>query len=473
MRTKLRAAVLFFLLGVCLVHAQPDEPVDIGRRRQLFVDRYLFGHASGVELRLHHPTPREVVLVCDEPWEGNTSGYFTVFRDGDRYRMYYRGSSHEPETGKASPQVTCYAESKDGIHWEKPDLGICEFNGSTDNNILLTGVGTHNFAPFKDDNPACSEAARYKALARYQGGLLAFQSADGLHWELMSEEPVITEGAFDSQNLAFWDPARGKYVAYFRDFKDNVRDIKTCTSEDFIDWTEPQFLDYGGAPPEHLYTNAAIPYFRAPHIKLGFPMRFMPDRNRLSHPVDGVSDGVFMTSRDGVRWHRWREAFIRPGLQVDRWMSRNNMTAWGIVPTESRRPDVPPNLSLYSTENYYSDTGAVRLRRYTLRLDGFVSLHAPYEGGTLMTRPLTFSGSELEINYSTSAAGSVQVGIIEPDGELIPGFDMEDCPPMYGDSVGEVVRWKEGPDIGKLAGRSVRLRFKLKDADLYSFRFRD
>ena len=472
---RLRGLVVFLCVGVaCVATAAEPGALDVESERQLFVDRYLFGDVSGVELRLHHPRPREVVLVCDEPWEGNTSGYFTVFRDGELYRLYYRGSSHNIETGKGSPQVTCYAESRDGIHWEKPDLGLCEFKGSTENNIVWTGQGTHNFTPFKDTNPQCKPRARYKALGRMGGrrGLLAFRSKDGLHWELIQEEPVITKGAFDSQNLAFWDSQAGLYRAYFRDFHKGVRAIKTCTSEDFVNWTEPKWLDFGDAPREHLYTNAVKPYFRAPQILMGFPMRFMPSRNKLNHPVNGVSDGIFMTSRDGLHWHRWLEAFLRPGMQRERWGSRNNMPAWGMVTTEAKRVDAPVEISMYASENYYSGAGVARLRRHTLRLDGFSSLHADYEGGELLTRPLKFDGKELTINYSTSAAGSIRIGICNMQGKPMTGFAIGDCPPVYGDSVDEVVSWKSGSDVSEMSGRHVRLRFRLKDADLYSFRCR-
>ena len=473
MRLKGLIAVLCVVMSCAATAAEPDA-LDIGSRRQLFVDRYLFGKDSGVELRLHHPGPREVVLVCDEPWEGNTSGYFTVFRDGDLYRMYYRGSSHDVKTGKSSPQVTCYAESSDGIHWRKPELGICEFNGSTENNIIWTGRGTHNFTPFKDANPECKSRARYKALGRTGGrrGLLAFRSEDGLHWELIREKPVITKGAFDSQNLAFWDSRAGVYRAYFRDFRNGVRAIKTCTSKDFIHWTEPKWLDFGGAPAEHLYTNAVRPYFRAPQILMGFPMRFVPSRNKLGHPVNGVSDGVFMTSRDGLHWHRWLEAFLRPGMQRERWGSRNNMIAWGMVTTRAERVDASKEISIYASENYYAGSGVARLRRHTLRSDGFVSLHAGYEGGELLTRPVKFDGKELTINYSTSAAGSVRVGICTPQGEPIEGLGIDNCPPIYGDSIDEVVEWEGGSDVGALSGKPVRLRFRLQDADIYSFRLR-
>lgn len=107
------------------------------------------------------------MLVTDKPWEDNTSAYYTIFRDGDLYRAYYRGSHWDEQAKKAAhPEVVCYAESKDGIHWIKPELGLCEFNGSKQNNIVWNGIGTHCFAAFKDTNPDCAADARYKGIAR-------------------------------------------------------------------------------------------------------------------------------------------------------------------------------------------------------------------------------------------------------------------------------------------------------------------
>jgi hypothetical protein len=453
-------------------HSKESKVYSIGSRLELFVDDWLIERMGGVELRLHHPTPREVAIVFDKPWEGSTSAYVTVFQDGDLFRMYYRGSNYDAEKRQATHQVTCYAESEDGIHWKKPELNLFDFEGSTRNNIVWIGEGNHNFAPFKDTSPAADHTAQYKALAsRGSEGLLAFQSPDGIHWELMQKEPVITKGAFDSQNLAFWNPLTNCYMDFHRGFYSGVRHIMTCTSQDFTHWTEPQWLDFGDAPLEHLYTNAVKPYYRAPHILLGFPKRFVPSRKKLSDdPHTGVSDGVFMSSRDGLHWHRWLEAFIRPGLQRERWWQRNNMTAWGILVTKSDVPGMPDELSFYSSESYYSPGN--RLRRYTLRMDGFVSVRAPYAGGEFTTRPLVFEGKNLVINYSTSAAGSVRAEVTDRNGDPISGFALDDCSEIYGDEIEKPVEWESGSDLGQLAGQVVRLRFVLKDADLYAIRFR-
>jgi len=359
------------------------------------VDNYLIEKLTNAHLELHHPQPREIAVSHDQPWEGNCTCYHTVFKDGDRYRMYYNGG-HFSFYGWAKARAqheefTCYAESRDGIHWTKPKLGLVEYQGSKENNIILAGKWTHCFAPFKDSNPKCKPGEKYKAVAFCHGirGLHAFRSADGLHWSLLSDEPIITEGAFDSQNLALWDSTRQRYVAFHRYIKDGKRDIMTATSEDFLDWSKPVGLAYGDAPREHLYTNAITAYSRAPHIFMGFPMRFV-DRRHVGNRIPGVSDGLFMSSRDGRTFRRWSQAFIRPGLNRLRWFNRCNMTAWGILETEADLPGRPKELSILSSEGY-AEGREVRVRRFTLRLDGFVSVSAPPTGGEVVTRPLTFS----------------------------------------------------------------------------------
>jgi hypothetical protein len=468
MRQRTFAILAAMLLAAA---ARAAEPIDVGTRLEPMVDDVLIEKLDGARLVLHPPTPREVAVAHDAPWEGCVSCYHTVFADGDLFRMYYRGANWDPQNKVPPHQVVCYAESPDGIHWTKPELGLVEFNGSKKNNIIWNGIGSHNFAPMKDGNPAAKPEAKYKAIASGEGGLYAFQSPDAVHWSLSSDKPVITKGAFDSQNLAFWDPLRKCYVDFHRGFRDGVRDIMTCTSDDFLTWTDPVWLEYPGSPKEHLYTNQIAPYYRAPHIYFGFPKRFIESRHPAKNLEPGLSDGLFMTSRDGRTFHRWQEALVRPGPQPERWVNRNNMTAWGILVTKSAIPGTPDELSIYSTEHYYTPTSC-SIRRYTSRIDGFVSVRAPGSGGEMLTKPILFQGKELVINFATSAAGTIRVEIQDVDGKPIPGFALADCDEIYGDDLERVVAFKGGPDLAKLAGKPIRLRFVMSDADLYSIRFR-
>ena len=460
------------------LQANPDakKPVDIGSRRELFVDDFIIDRMTGsAERRLQHPVPRETVITYGKngkPWEGNTCTYQSVVQNGDRILMYYSGRPVPPFADESKEQVTCVAESTDGIHFTRPQLGLYEINGSKKNNIVWRGTPSHNFTPFMDANPNAPEDQRFKAIAYYTegGGLGAYVSPDGIHWKLMAKKRIITlEGrsGFDSQNLAFWDSLRKLYVCFFRDNTGGLRRIATCTSTDFINWTESRLLEYTDDHQEEMYTNGIRPYFRAPHIYLGIPARFAIYRKKVSvHPQNGISDAILMSSRDGLLFDRWEEGFIRPGPEPEMWTDRNNYPAWGMLQTS------PEEISLYWTEHFKHP--GCRLRRGTIRTDGFVSLHAGGQDvGEMLTRPLIFSGVNLEVNYATSAVGTVLFEICDLRGKAIPGFSLADSEVLYGNEIEHRVLWRRGGNLAPLAGKPVRLRLRLHDADVYSFRFAD
>ena len=351
MRARLATLFVAFLTlspageSVLATQETGQEPLDIGSRLELFVDDYLIESMDGVELELHSPLSAGTALTFREPWEGLSSTYVTVLKDDDRFRMYYRGSS-DPSFAASSllkpgeslipkhTQVTCYAESADGKSWDKPSLGLFEFEGSRDNNIVWMAGGkggSHCFTVFKDQNPEAPDEERYKALAVAHPSeglkhMLGLVSPDGIRWRTVGDKPLMIQQKMDSGlDLGFWDSERKQYVAYIRDrpgvrpvrapIVRGLRSISLATSSDFLQWTELQFIDLGDAPLEHFYTGAITPYFRAPHIYLAFPKRFIPWRTALSEaPEPGASDTVFLTSRDQFHWdRRFLEAFIRPG----------------------------------------------------------------------------------------------------------------------------------------------------------------
>lgn len=461
------------LLTLCVAPLSAADAVpDLGTRRELFVDDYLIDRLDGAALKLHAPVKREVALQLDRPWEGAFCGYFTVIKDGDLYRLYYRGM---PGT-EDHQAVTCYAESRDGKTFTRPDLGQYEIYGSLQNNVLLAEHrATHNFCPFLDTRPGVPESERFKALGGSgKAGLAAFASADGIHWKQLQDKSVITKGAFDSQNVSFFSETEGCYVSYFRIFEGGVRSVARATSDDFLHWSEPVAMTYGDTPREHLYTSQTHPYFRAPHIYIAFPMRFKPgqrvipeaDADRLEVVPDyrnDSSEGVFMTTRGDNRYNRtFMEAFLRPGLDPGNWVSRVNMAALGVVPTG------PGEMSIYYSQHYAQPSH--HLIRCTLRTDGFVSVNGPYSGGRLVTKPFSFSGERLVMNYSTSAAGGLRVELQDADGNPLDGYKLDDCPRIVGDQIDGPITWKEA-DVAALKGRPVRLCVELHDADLYSFQF--
>lgn len=455
----------------------PATPLRIGNDLQLFVDDYFIQSLDGVQLTLQQPQPAGTAIAFDQPWEGNVSSYVTVLHGGGKFRMYYRGVNL-PEYSNASAlkpgevllpkneEVTCYAESNDGLRWEKPKLGIVDFKGSKANNIIHNGVARHNFAPFLDTNLAAAPANKYKALGGTRG-LFPFHSADGIHWEQTAPRPVITDGAFDSLNILFYDERRKRYVAIYRDFRQGVRTVKYAESQDFLTWSPGVWADYGDTPPEQLYTNATTPYFRAPQIYLAFPKRFVPWLEPIGDvPGKGVSESVFMTSRDGVHWdRRFMEAFVRPGRDPRNWVHRNNLMACGVHPT------APGEMSLYIQRHY--NWPSAHVERLAMRLDGFVSAHANYRGGRLTTKPFLLDGTYMVLNFATSAAGGIRYEVIDEHGYPLPGLGVEQTRPLYGDFTDRKVEIQPAKrnERSTLASRPVRVRFHMRDADLFSVKF--
>ena len=453
------------------------EPVDIGSRRELFVDDLLIGKLDGIRLKLH--APQKLRRVPPRPF----GHYATVLQEKDKLRLYYRGDKipgvhwrngwgkyHENE-------VTLYAESRDqGITWTEPNLGLYPIKEMPKGNVVLADafLVNHNFTPFIDTNPKAPAIARYKALGggRYNaanwpfykpgereallkkygpGGLRAYASADGLRWRPLAKEPVIAEslGSFDSQNGAFWSEAEQRYVCYFRWFDKGRRAIRRVTSTDFLNWSEPVDMQ-ANEPGEHLYTSVTQPYFRAPHIYIALPTRFQARKG-------AITDIIFMATRPGSdRYHRhFKEAFIRPGLGAAGWGNRANYITLNAVQTS------PTEMSLFMYGGGH----------YKLRLDGFISVHAAHAKGTFLTKPLKFAGNQLELNYSTAGAGEIRVELQDAQGRPIPGRALADCDPMQGDTIAGRVTWKGSSDVSPHAGKTVRLRFEMNEADIFSLKF--
>jgi len=465
---------------------------DIGSRLELMVDRFLVSELKGAELKLHtlQPAPPAAKSRMGG-WH-----YATVLKDGDRFRQYGRGY-HVGDSSSVNyrnvgweatrlNEVTLYAESADGICWNQPELGLfdclkidqrlldfAEKRKITPNRMSNIVVANefgpcHNFTPFIDTRPGIPADQRYKALggltyfecpekrqwpAKYgPDGLRAFVSADGIRWKRLRQEPVIPGdwGKFDSQNVAFWSEAEQQYVSYFRFFDGGRRAVKRSTSKDFLNWTEPVVMKGRRVvEKEELYTNGTRPYFRAPHIYIAPATWYLAKEN----PNTRV---ILMTTRAGS--DTYDRTFGQEQFLADpKAGNRTNYLAW-----DNGVQTGPRELSFYNLG-----------LRYTLRLDGFGSVRAGPEGGELITKPLNFRGKALVVNFETRADGSLRVEIQDAVGKPLRGFGLEDCAPLCGDEIEKPLVWKGGTDLGALAGKPVRLRIGLKDADLYALQFRE
>ncbi len=488
--------------------------LNIGKNRECFFDTWLIDESkTTATFRLHEPIRRETVLTHEEKWEGDGSDFHNFFFDDawngvdgscpdGTYRMYYLGwqtPNGNPDSPTPCGISVCYAESPDGIHWKKPSLGLSEFEGSRENNIILgkeTECTFDNFMVFRDDNPVCPPEERYKGIGLYEphGGakkreIWCWYSADGIRFRLGCL--VTDKGHFDSLNVIFWDKLTGLYRGYIRnchnvpasgDMNAGIRDVRYIESSDFKTWTDPILLDFGDLEDYPLYTNVVQPYYRAPQMYVGFPSRYMERsewngsfeelcgrerrRERMTvHPRYGltVTDCVFMCSRDGVKFHRFEEAFLRPGMENGvNWVYGDCYPARGMFETPSAVDGAPSELSLLVPTGHWMNKEK-RLERYTLRLDGFASLHAGYKEEKVVTKPFVYEGDNLYINFSTSARGYLYFTLTCDGKEYHSGE-------TFGDTVDRKVVF-DTDVVSSLSGKEITMTVRMRDADLYAIRF--
>jgi len=357
-----------------------------------------------------------------------------------------------------------------------------------------------NFAVFIDNSPKCPPSERYKGVgsARFdddsvrdekltishghRSELWCFVSADGINFK--KGWMMTDKGQFDSLNIGMHDSNIGEYVCYLRDFHDvpgddfnkGIRDIRRMTSVDFKNWTVPELIDFGGGDDIPLYTNVISQYFRAEHMYTGFPTRYVerkewtPNYDQLGgvskrrsvmklNPRYGlaITDCVFMSSRDGILWNRFDEAFITPGPENDyNWVYGDCYLSLGMIQTGNE-------ISLYNIENHMADIPCA-LRRYTVRLDGFASYSSTYKPEKLVTKPFIFDGSSLSLNFSTSAIGYIRLRLKCGDRSI-------DSMEIFGDNTDRNIIFTNG-EIGEFAGKPVVLEAEMSDAHIYSMRFK-
>lgn len=482
------------------------ETLNIGSRRELFVDHHLIGRLDNTHLKLHEPVSGGVALRIDKPWEGPANFGMSVIDVGGRLLLYYRGWALTDAADQNG--VGCVAESRDGgATWSKPVLDLVKRPDWADNNIIATDEGELRFAfpcaPWVDTCPGVPASERIKmiqsepvsgekhtAMVDPAGPkrLVFWASADGFTFCKLDPQPEFVSdlpNSFDGGNTMFWSEAEGQYVLYYRWYEGEGaagrRSMARTTSKDLMTWTKPVPMTYGDTPREQFYTNNTQPYFRAPHLYVAPAARFMEGRQVLTEAqavalgmkafgphlyFKDCSDGVLLTSRAGSTLYdrTFMETFIRPGLGYGHWVSRTNYPVTGILPAG------PNQVQMFVSRHYMQDSW--HIERLLLRTDGFASVSAPWAGGEMVTKPFTFTGTELELNYRTGAPGFVRVEIQDAAGTPLPGYTLDDCPELIGDEIARIVAWKGGAYVSRLAGRCVRLRFVMKDADLFAIRFK-
>lgn len=469
--------------------------------RELFSDSEMIESQSGIDLRLHHPQRCNDVFSPEDPWGSNVTAQGTIVQlPQGGWRLYFRGGKfwRSPFTETRGESGLFAADSPDGINWKivTPESILSKDSFAPVEIRILTAT------VFLDTNPDAPEDELFKMLVpgRHENerlGLLLAVSADGLHFRLKSDEPLKIESQYDTQNILFWDPRIAKYRLYTRIRRFGIRGIRMHLTEDFKTFTNASDLTFRDDmfPKTQLYTNCIQPYFRAEKYYLGFPVRYCdhgqkwdgsalypPGVERRAFWINDfkkirmgtvATDSLFMSSRDGWVFDRQDESFLRPGPCTEgNWIYGDHYLFYGMIPTASQQGyGAPDEISLYGVENYVGDQGKnVRIRRLAIRQDGFVSAHFPARGGELLTKTFEMKEESLSLNLATSAWGYCSVAILDEDGQTIPGFGEPEMFPIYGDSLDLRPMWRgKGSDLSSLKYRRIRLRFRGRDADLYSY----
>ena len=484
------------------------EILEIGCDRQLLIDNQVVEDVWQAPRQIHHPRkhPDNPLVVGDQPWEaGRVSLYGSVApRPEGGYRMWYntfgRTLRTDPNTSSHTYRV-CYAESEDGIDWHKPSVGLWDWRGSLENNLVLcenmvtedgqpmtNHSGTQSFCLLADPGPAADDGLLHaitKAVPpdapegppggfslRVKGGICHMVSEDGLRWRPHPERYLLIAGHSDTPNNIHWNPGLGQYMCFVRpnNYAGPVkRRSAVSLSPDLVHWTQSRIVGFGDEldPTDQIYGMGVFPY---EGMWLGLL--------HLYKTPEGFVELQLAHSRDGLHWERlpMRQPILPRG-EEGTWDAMGHYTA-------CRPIAVDDELRLYfcgMDTRHSAQAGHLSIGLASWRLDGFVSRRALAEGEVL-TRPFRCAGERLYVNCGARPEGALRAEVLAVDTEsedqlnstrVAEGYGRDDCVPFGDDdSVDAEIRWKEGRNLAPLKGRVIRLRFCLSYADLYSFQLR-
>jgi hypothetical protein len=415
-----------------------------GGPRHLFLDPATVASSAQVAFAVNPAVRRETVIRADRPWEQLMISFFlTVREEGGVLRMWYicRDKENQPNVA--------YAESRDGVAWTKPDLGIVDYRGSKANNLV--GLRRLEGVVFQDPNAPAAERYTYVTTAKPPRdaagptGLFRFHSPDGLRWT-GDPTPLIRAGS-DTQNVTFWDETLGRYVIYLRGWNPDPKRRKVMRIElpnlqdpfpivpakrgvgDYFYDEIPTVLqcDDRDPPRTDIYNLAAQPYPLDPRWYVAFPafLRRSAATDAPGHKGShrGPVEVQFAGSRDGIAWQRYdRAPYASPGVAAP---EKKNMVfmGTGLVVRGGE-------IWHYGTE-FESEHGDMAARhrktdgvivRWVQRVDGFVSANTGERAGRLRTAPVQITGDRLLLNLDTGALGELRVGLLDRDGGACRGL---------------------------------------------------
>lgn len=521
---KLHVLIVLLIAGGTLAAAQEmtmpatttsaPAVADVGSRRLFwFNSQVLFETADLVRACQANPVrhPRNPILVADKPWEGTLVQLYSPDVHFDpatgQWQMWYEG---HPDA-----VLLCTAFSKDGLEWTKPKLGLEEWKGSRDNNIILqTGYWDAHAASivkapnekdparryklyywvgpgwYDQKNPFHARIGREKVKPYRQNGHYVAFSEDGVRFTPHLEAPALANCG-DYASVQF-DPRLGKYVAYYKidrklpGWDISRRCMSMAQSDDGVSFGPPVHVLAPDAEDDALAKRQALKRveFYGLHVwgvedfylGLAWVFRVSGGNDTLGRGWDdGRIEPQLIYSPDGRDWKRLpvREPFIPHG-------PAGSFESGSIYTAGDRPVLVGDELRFYyfGVSYTHGDYEAIDSPRNlsgvglaTLPRDRYVAWLAGAAEATMITRPLRFAGRGLHLNLDASR-GQTRVALLDERGQELPGYALADCVPLTADGLDQVVSWRGGGDLSALAGKPVRLKLSLRHSALYTVQFR-
>lgn len=505
--------ISLFILCMIDVNAQDvfhkyedSNYIDVGNIKQLFVDDFLIESKKSIDFVMNPPYQTgEILLEADSPHEkdGFVGLYSSVLKESDgRIQVWYDFIRQKSDDPYDHDRHVGYAESTDGMNFVKPDLELDSAYGYEKNNVVIPGVigGSSVWI-----DPLATPEHRYKTQAktyprddygkRLPSKFHMHSSPDGIKWNFYSE--IAPRGPTDTQNIIFWDKNLNKYLLFSREriYGRSVRraEMKDLSSNientGLVVWTDitDQYIYFSDRAdkkkPEDIQNDVPMDYYGATvfpyeNVYIMLAQAFWHWKGTGGRDLrPGMRDVRLLISRDSKEFKRIgsRKKFMGPGPS-----GRFDSKQIWVMPNPIVMDD---EIWIYYSGRNWDRTGRMdpdapdgkrraAISLAIMRLDGFVSVDAPYEGGEIITKPIKFKGDKLEINADTGAGGSIRVEILDKDGYPIPGFSIDESYWIIGNSVRFPASWKSDKNLKSINGETVRLRFVMRDCKLYSFQFK-
>ena len=476
----LSATVLVLNLSLSPGWAEDDNPSALERDRYLLLDSRIIENAENAKLTIGKVQKYKgnPLFEEDKPWEKRFDNlYANVIYDEQEkiYKCWYspfiiddsakgmtlaQREEIDYDPPREREMAICYATSKDGIKWVKPELGLVEYEGTKATNILWRGVGEggelwegpHGSGIFKDLRDP-DPNRRYKAFLKADILSVAF-SADGIHWGKAVTCPEA-DSAGDTHNNAFWAPTLGKYVGITREWgRPFGRQVARTSSRDFINWEKCEIVLEGLDDKHQTY---AMPVFYYGGVYLGLVAIFNTETDRTWTELTW--------SPDTVKWNR-----VLPGTPlIPNADGKEGEYDWGCVYAAAYPVFLEDEIRLYygGSDGKHGSWRNGFFCMATLRPDGFAGYTQTESGesSTITTIPIVCGERMLQLSADVEPDGFVKVKVLDERNKLLAESNA-----LKRSVTDEKITWQNEFSLSQLEA-AVRIQLEFKNATVYSFSF--